>query len=226
MTESSVTSQISHKHQPSLKQCPPPSSAFTGRRDILTKMHAYFSSDIGKRHIFVLHGLGGVGKSEISRKFIEESQVGVKPSRCVESFYKYILHWVRPSEDFLMCILLTLPQRKLPPQILETSLLSMERVILQRTPFSGYLGRTKNGFLSSIMQTISHSIFEITSLPALSETSSSRAETAKPVSILPIRNQIRSFLVLHPTTQTICYLRSREWRMNWMVRLGYWPRSS
>jgi hypothetical protein len=31
--------------------CPPPSRMFHGRREILDKLHAYFSQDIGKRHI-------------------------------------------------------------------------------------------------------------------------------------------------------------------------------
>jgi hypothetical protein len=69
--------------KPSLRKCPLPSSNFTGRQDILAKMHAYFSSDRGKRHIFVLHGPGGVGKSEISLKFIEECQVDMKRPRYV-----------------------------------------------------------------------------------------------------------------------------------------------
>jgi adenylylsulfate kinase-like enzyme len=37
-------------------------------------MHAYFSKDLGKRHVFVLYGLGGAGKSQIALKFIEECQ--------------------------------------------------------------------------------------------------------------------------------------------------------
>jgi hypothetical protein len=59
---------------------------FTGRRDILSKMHKYFSTDIGKRHVFILHGLGGTGKSQITLKFIEECQVDTNPSRYVTRF--------------------------------------------------------------------------------------------------------------------------------------------
>ncbi|KAJ7479562.1 hypothetical protein FB451DRAFT_162294 [Mycena latifolia] len=36
-------------------------------------MTNYFNTDIGRRHIFLLHGLGGAGKSQIAFKFIEES---------------------------------------------------------------------------------------------------------------------------------------------------------
>jgi hypothetical protein len=75
------------KPRQGMRKCPPPTPVFTGRREILRKMHEYFSTDIGKRHIFVLHGLGGVGKSEITLKFIEECQVDTKPSRFVFFFF-------------------------------------------------------------------------------------------------------------------------------------------
>ncbi|KAJ7228086.1 P-loop containing nucleoside triphosphate hydrolase protein, partial [Mycena rebaudengoi] len=52
---------------------PPPSQIFQGRRDILDKMHQYFSKDIGKRHICLLYGLGGSGKTQIALKFLDES---------------------------------------------------------------------------------------------------------------------------------------------------------
>ena len=48
-------------------------------------MHAYFSHDVGKRHVFVLYGLGGAGKSQISFKFIEECQVDAETSRYATS---------------------------------------------------------------------------------------------------------------------------------------------
>jgi hypothetical protein len=85
-SESRLASQSSPKPKPELRVCPPPTSMFTGRRDILLKMHEYFSSDIGKRHVFVLHGLGGTGKSQITLKFIEECQVDTNPSRYVTLF--------------------------------------------------------------------------------------------------------------------------------------------
>src|ERR1700722_1873909 len=64
-----------------LRSCPPPTPVFTGRQDILSQMHAYFSNDVGKRHVFVLHGLGGAGKSQIAFKFVEECQVDAEASR-------------------------------------------------------------------------------------------------------------------------------------------------
>ncbi|KAF8218037.1 hypothetical protein K438DRAFT_1796213 [Mycena galopus ATCC 62051] len=54
-----------------LVRCPPPSGIFQGRQDILESMKEYFSQDIGKRHIYVLHGLGGSGKTQIALKFLE-----------------------------------------------------------------------------------------------------------------------------------------------------------
>ncbi|KAJ7255559.1 P-loop containing nucleoside triphosphate hydrolase protein [Mycena rebaudengoi] len=53
--------------------CPPPSPMFHGRRNVLDKMHAYFSQDIGRRHVCLLHGLGGAGKTQICLKFLDET---------------------------------------------------------------------------------------------------------------------------------------------------------
>jgi len=55
-------------------------------------MHAYFSSDIGKRHVFVLHGLGGAGKSQIAFKFVDECQVDAETSRYAIHMLKKHLH--------------------------------------------------------------------------------------------------------------------------------------
>ncbi|KAJ7433714.1 hypothetical protein B0H11DRAFT_752715 [Mycena galericulata] len=53
--------------------CASPSNIFHGRRDVLDDMHGYFSQDVGKRHMCLLYGLGGSGKTQIALKFIEES---------------------------------------------------------------------------------------------------------------------------------------------------------
>ncbi|KAF8573609.1 FabD/lysophospholipase-like protein [Ramaria rubella] len=65
--------------KPHIKACPPPVNIFTGRQDILDQMHGYFFNDIGKRHTFVLYGLGGAGKSQIAYKFVEISQFEREP---------------------------------------------------------------------------------------------------------------------------------------------------
>ncbi|KAJ7899142.1 FabD lysophospholipase-like protein [Mycena olivaceomarginata] len=56
-----------------VKVCPAPSARFTGRGDILDKMLEYFSTNLGQRHTFLLHGLGGVGKSQIAFQFVMQS---------------------------------------------------------------------------------------------------------------------------------------------------------
>ncbi|KAF8598774.1 FabD lysophospholipase-like protein [Ceratobasidium sp. AG-I] len=52
-------------------RCPLPSRAFTGREDILNQMNSYFlGSESFERRLFVLHGLGGAGKTQLALKFI------------------------------------------------------------------------------------------------------------------------------------------------------------
>ncbi|KAJ7927304.1 hypothetical protein B0H13DRAFT_2556773 [Mycena leptocephala] len=57
----------------STSNCPPASRHFLGRQIILEKMHQYFNQGLGKQQIYVLYGLGGAGKTQISLKFIAES---------------------------------------------------------------------------------------------------------------------------------------------------------
>ncbi|KAJ7467683.1 hypothetical protein FB451DRAFT_1369325 [Mycena latifolia] len=53
--------------------CPPPTRIFHGRQTILHSMHQYFTQNLGKQDIFLLHGLGGAGKTQIALKFIQAS---------------------------------------------------------------------------------------------------------------------------------------------------------
>jgi hypothetical protein len=46
---------------------------FTGRKEILDKMHKYFMLDCDFQCVFVLHSLGGSGKSQLAFKFVQES---------------------------------------------------------------------------------------------------------------------------------------------------------
>ncbi|KAJ7019311.1 P-loop containing nucleoside triphosphate hydrolase protein, partial [Mycena alexandri] len=57
----------------SINTCPPPSRIFQGRQTILVKMYQFFTPDSVKQCIYVLHGLGGAGKTQIALKFIRES---------------------------------------------------------------------------------------------------------------------------------------------------------
>ena len=54
---------------------PNPSIRFTGRTEYVSKLKRYFcnSDDPGrKRKLFLLHGMGGIGKTQICLKFLEE----------------------------------------------------------------------------------------------------------------------------------------------------------
>jgi len=52
---------------------PNSSPHFTGRAEILNKLKKHFSSDdLGTRKYFLLHGMGGIGKTQICLKFIED----------------------------------------------------------------------------------------------------------------------------------------------------------
>ena len=56
------------------KICPLPVKSFIGRKEILDKMGQYFDTSSKGQHIFVLHGLGGSGKSQLAFKFLEDSK--------------------------------------------------------------------------------------------------------------------------------------------------------
>jgi hypothetical protein len=56
-----------------INTCPSPSRIFHGRKNILERMHSYFSETGGQQHIFLLHGLGGAGKTQIGLKFVQNT---------------------------------------------------------------------------------------------------------------------------------------------------------
>ncbi|KAJ7143453.1 hypothetical protein C8R46DRAFT_1360542 [Mycena filopes] len=56
-----------------INTCPPASRIFQGRQEILAKMQQFFSRNPGKQLIYVLHGLGGTGKTQTALKFIQDS---------------------------------------------------------------------------------------------------------------------------------------------------------
>ncbi|KAJ7640137.1 hypothetical protein B0H17DRAFT_477988 [Mycena rosella] len=58
---------------PNINNCPPGSKIFHGRETILARMYKYYAEDRWKQRIFLLHGLGGAGKTQIALKFIEDS---------------------------------------------------------------------------------------------------------------------------------------------------------
>ena len=53
---------------------PNPSNRFTGRTEVIAKLEGHFSNgddSAQKRRFFLLHGMGGIGKTQICLKFVE-----------------------------------------------------------------------------------------------------------------------------------------------------------
>ncbi|KAG9100997.1 hypothetical protein FS749_011080 [Ceratobasidium sp. UAMH 11750] len=57
-----------------IKLCPAPTSLFTGRKDKVEQVVACISQGDIQRCVFVLHGLGGAGKTQIALKAIEKTR--------------------------------------------------------------------------------------------------------------------------------------------------------
>ena len=77
ITGSQIHNSAASHDQAALPPLPPlkhSSTLFTGHKDYLQKLRGYFSSGTeGQRKSFLLYGLGGIGKTQICLKFIEES---------------------------------------------------------------------------------------------------------------------------------------------------------
>lgn len=56
--------------QLAIGRCPVPSAMFTGREDLLELLRTYFFNQSHERHLFVLHGLGGAGKTQLALEFV------------------------------------------------------------------------------------------------------------------------------------------------------------
>ncbi|KAJ7105361.1 acyl transferase/acyl hydrolase/lysophospholipase [Mycena epipterygia] len=69
----SKSCHTNHRLSQLFQGLPTPTPHFTGRQDILQHMTTYFNTTIGRRHVFLLHGLGGAGKSQIAFKYVEMS---------------------------------------------------------------------------------------------------------------------------------------------------------
>ena len=55
---------------------PNPSTRFTGRTEAIAKLKRHFFTNpddaVKRRNIFLLYGMGGIGKTQICLKFVEE----------------------------------------------------------------------------------------------------------------------------------------------------------
>ncbi|KAG9087574.1 hypothetical protein FS749_002835 [Ceratobasidium sp. UAMH 11750] len=56
-----------------MKQCPAPTPVFTGREDKIAQVTACISRGDMERCVFVVHGMGGAGKTQIALKAIERT---------------------------------------------------------------------------------------------------------------------------------------------------------
>ncbi|KAJ7433800.1 P-loop containing nucleoside triphosphate hydrolase protein [Mycena latifolia] len=57
-----------------MNNCPLPTRIFRGRKTIIDKMYHYFTRNRRTLSIFLLQGLGGVGKTQIALKFIQDAR--------------------------------------------------------------------------------------------------------------------------------------------------------
>ncbi|KIK05358.1 hypothetical protein K443DRAFT_91410, partial [Laccaria amethystina LaAM-08-1] len=58
-----------------IPRMPNPSNRFTGQRKVITKLKRHFSNtndSAEKRKFFLLYGMGGIGKTQICLRFVEE----------------------------------------------------------------------------------------------------------------------------------------------------------
>ena len=57
-----------------------PSTRFTGRTEVIAKLKSHFFIDtsdaVQKRKLFLLYGMGGIGKTQICLKFVQEMSEG------------------------------------------------------------------------------------------------------------------------------------------------------
>ncbi|KAH8818955.1 hypothetical protein DL96DRAFT_1715227 [Flagelloscypha sp. PMI_526] len=67
-----------------LRDCPPPTSFFTGQKKHLMKLRVYFADTTPRFHIAVLSGLGGSGKTQCGLMFIQQC---LEENRFTEVFF-------------------------------------------------------------------------------------------------------------------------------------------
>ncbi|KAG9089644.1 hypothetical protein FS749_001177 [Ceratobasidium sp. UAMH 11750] len=72
--EGKKTIRMAHIGQAThVRQCPSPTPMFTRREDKIAQVTACISRDDAKRCVFVIHGMGGAGKTQIALKAIEQT---------------------------------------------------------------------------------------------------------------------------------------------------------
>ncbi|KAJ7082310.1 hypothetical protein C8R44DRAFT_753794 [Mycena epipterygia] len=89
---------------------------------VLDQMHQYFTADLGKQHNFLLHGLGGSGKTQIALKFIEQSKsqfsdiffVDASTNETIDTGLKRIAVLKYGRKDAIMLLLTSAAQEMTP----------------------------------------------------------------------------------------------------------------
>lgn len=56
------------------KMCPLPTSLFVGRKELVQRGASYFLGDATNQKVFVLHGLGGAGKTQTALQIVKQTQ--------------------------------------------------------------------------------------------------------------------------------------------------------
>ncbi|EUC66976.1 nephrocystin-3 protein [Rhizoctonia solani AG-3 Rhs1AP] len=67
------------------RDCPLPSPAFVGQKDALTQMENSFWDGVEGRHVFVLYGLGGGGKTQLALKFAQIHRNKFSEAFCIDA---------------------------------------------------------------------------------------------------------------------------------------------
>ncbi|KAJ7049641.1 P-loop containing nucleoside triphosphate hydrolase protein, partial [Mycena amicta] len=82
-----------------IRNCPPPSQFFQGRKDILLQLDRFFQSmEQKEQKVVLLYGLGGAGKTQIALKFVSDSgsrftdqfKINASSEEAIEMGYKQI----------------------------------------------------------------------------------------------------------------------------------------
>ena len=146
------------------KTCPAPSRYFTGREDELRQMANYFDNDKLEQHIFVLHGLGGGGKTQTALKFVD---------RCQHEKLHLPSRWVPLPLESLQCLHIAIgflkyfspmrAPRALSKPTSQTLLSSRTRAAHTRIHWIGFVILKRNGCWCSTMQMTLISIYNTTS---------------------------------------------------------------
>jgi hypothetical protein len=130
-------------------------------------MHLYFAQDIGNRHVSLLHGLGGSGKTQIALKFLHETQ----SDRWGLSLSMFIYSNIKVLAGSQMSFSLMPVQQTHSELGLKILPSHSPLEVIMRMPYTGCLLVTRSGYSYSTMQMIPNSICSISFLKAPMATS-------------------------------------------------------